>query len=213
MSTRLASLEVVRATKAYRNKQVLHELNLSFGRGEVVAITGENGCGKSTLLKMCAGLITPDSGSVNRHVSLGYCPQDPGLLPRLTIDEHLSVFGTGVGMGPGAAIRRGRELLESLGVGSSENGRLGNLSGGTRQKVNLALALIEDPELLLLDEPYQGFDHGTYVNFWDLVDGWRQAGKSVVVITHLLTETARADRLIVMRPIGHGTNIESETWR
>ncbi len=204
-------LQLTGVAKSYRRKSVLADLNLTVERGEVVAVTGENGCGKSTLLKLCAGFLAPDSGTVARTGTLGYCPQDPGLLPRLTINEHLSAFGTGVGMGGTEAIRIGRGLLESLGVPSSEDGQLQSLSGGTRQKVNLAIALIEDPSLLLLDEPYQGFDHGTYVNFWDLVDGWRHHGKSVIVITHLLTETSRADRLIVMQPLSFGSNIASET--
>jgi ABC-type multidrug transport system ATPase subunit len=70
------------------------------------------------------------------------------------------------------------------------------MSGGTRQKLNLALALLAEPDLLLLDEPYQGFDRGTYVNFWDHCDGWRAQGKAVVVVTHMLAELGRVDRVI-----------------
>ena len=71
-----------------------------------------------------------------------------------------------------------------------------DLSGGTRQKLNLALALLADPTVLLLDEPYQGFDRGTYVNFWDHCDAWRLRGKAVVVVTHMLAELGRADRVV-----------------
>ncbi len=192
-------------SKQFGEKRVLDNFDFSVGSSEVVAVTGENGCGKSTLLKLCCGMITPDSGTVTRRGKLGYCPQDPGLLPRLTINEHLAVFGVGFGINPRRAVIMGRGQLRSLGVPDSENGRLGTLSGGTRQKVNLALALLNDPDLILLDEPYQGFDHGTYVDFWDLVDDWRDEGKSVVVITHLLTETKRADRLVTMKRFGDNT--------
>jgi ABC-2 type transport system ATP-binding protein len=185
-------------SKRFGDKQVLVEYDFSVRAGEVVAVTGENGCGKSTLLKLASGLIRPDGGEVRSDGLVGYCPQDPGLLPRLTVNEHLSAFGAGLGLRKTAAIVTGRETLRSLGVPDSEDAQVGTLSGGTRQKVNLAVALLAKPDLLLLDEPYQGFDHGTYVNFWDLVDRWRSDGKAVVIITHLLTETSRTDRVVVM---------------
>jgi len=71
-----------------------------------------------------------------------------------------------------------------------------DLSGGTKQKLNLALALLGDPKVLLLDEPYQGFDRGTYVNFWDHVDRWREESKAVVIATHMLAELDRVDRVV-----------------
>jgi ABC-2 type transport system ATP-binding protein len=75
-----------------------------------------------------------------------------------------------------------------------------DLSGGTRQKLNLAIALLSDPTVLLLDEPYQGFDRGTYVNFWDHCQTWREQQKSVVVVTHMLAEFGRADRVVELAP-------------
>ncbi len=201
-------LEVSSVSKRFGDKHVLDRFDFHVNPSEVVAVTGENGCGKSTLLKLCSGLIAPDSGTVTRRGRLGYCPQEPGLLPRLTINEHLTVFGIGMGLAPRKAIIKGRGLLRSLGIDDAENGRIGNLSGGTRQKVNLALSLLNDPQLLLLDEPYQGFDHGTYVDFWDLVHDWRDEGMAVVIITHLLTETKRADRLEIMRRVGSSSTAE-----
>jgi ABC-2 type transport system ATP-binding protein len=181
--------------KNYRKRTVLSGVNFTLNRGEVVAIVGENGSGKSTFLKICAGVLTPDEGTVKRNGRVGYCPQDPGLLPNLTIDEHLVCFGTGLGLSPEKAIKRGRKHLKMLGTKDHE-GLAAQLSGGTRQKLNLALALLGNPDILLLDEPYQGFDHGTYVNFWDLVQGWKNEGRAVVVITHLLAELSLADRVV-----------------
>jgi ABC-2 type transport system ATP-binding protein len=181
--------------KRYKNRTVLDGVNFTLQRGEVVAVVGENGSGKSTFLKICAGVLRPDEGQIVRYGKVGYCPQEPGLLPHLTIDEHLRCFGTGLGLSPTKAIKRGRRHLKLLGTKDHE-GLSAQLSGGTRQKLNLALALLGNPDILLLDEPYQGFDHGTYVNFWELVEGWKNKGKAVVVITHLLAELGRADRVI-----------------
>lgn len=183
-------------SKRFRDKQVLDGLDFAVARGEVVAVVGENGCGKSTLLKLCAGLLAPDRGTVSVTGAVGYCPQEPGLLSRLTIDEHLAVFGAGFGLSRQRARAVGRAHLAALGVPDAENAAVGTLSGGTRQKLNLALALLGQPQVLLLDEPYQGFDHGTYVDFWQLVGAWRTDGKAVVVITHLLAELSLADRVV-----------------
>ncbi len=182
--------------KRYDGRTVLDGLDVAVGSGEVVAVVGENGCGKSTLLKLCAGVLAPDAGTVMVAGEVGYCPQEPGLLDRLTIDEHLAIFGSGLGLSERDAQKRGRHHLAQLGVADASNGAVGTLSGGTRQKLNLALALLGDPDLLLLDEPYQGFDHGTYVDFWALVGGWRDEGRSVMVITHMLADLSLADRVV-----------------
>ncbi len=99
-------------------------------------------------------------------------------------------------MSSAQAISKGRAILDSFGFSRNEQEVLGKLSGGTRQKFNLALALLSDPAVLLLDEPYQGFDRGVYINFWDHVDQWRADGKAIVVVTRLLTELTRVDRVV-----------------
>jgi ABC-2 type transport system ATP-binding protein len=177
---------------------VLDSAWLSVASGEVVALVGENGAGKSTLLRICAGLLRPDGGEVSVGGRIGYCPQEPGLLELLTADEHLRLFGTAVGLTGAAAVACGRELLSGLGFAAKDNATAGELSGGSRQKLNLALALLSDPVVLLLDEPYQGFDHGSYVSFWDHVERWRQEGRAIVVVTHLLVESVPVDRVIEM---------------
>lgn len=193
-------LDVANVGKAFRKRQVLHGVNLRVDAGEVVAVIGENGAGKTTLLRICAGLEQPTSGSVTVTGRIGYCPQTAGLLDLLTADEHLVTFGRAAGLDRAGALQRGRALLEQLGVRTT--GQLvKHMSGGDRQKLNLALTLLGDRALLLLDEPYQGFDHGTYVNFWEHVDGWRRDGKAVVVVTHLLTELHRVDRVLELTRI------------
>ena len=93
-------------------------------------------------------------------------------------------------------MRRGRAILEEFEFPVRGRAVIRDLSGGTRQKLNVALALLCDPTVLLLDEPYQGFDRGTYVNFWDHCQRWRDAGKAVIVVTHMLAELERVDRVM-----------------
>ena len=137
-----------------------------------------------------------DGGRVTVGGAIGYCPQIPGLFELLTAEDHLVMFGCGAGLGRAESLERGRRILEEFDYPLHERTVTRDLSGGTRQKLNLALALLSDPTVLLLDEPYQGFDRGTYVNFWDHCKVWRDEGRAVVVVTHMLAELERADRVV-----------------
>ena len=192
----MVQLDVAQVGKRYGRVTILEGVDLSVRRGEVVALTGENGAGKSTLMRICAGLLAADSGTVQVGGRIGYCPQAPSLFELLTADDHLVMFGRGLGLSRGDALDRGHAILDEFGFPHGDRSVTRDLSGGTRQKLNLALALLADPSLLLLDEPYQGFDHGTYVNFWDHCETWRRAGKAVVVVTHMLAELERVDRVV-----------------
>jgi ABC-2 type transport system ATP-binding protein len=189
-------LQATGVTKSFGRRRVLLGADLEVHAGEAVAIVGENGVGKTTLLGICAGLIAPDGGMVRRPVRVGYCPQQPGLVDLLTADQHLVLFGGALGLDRASALRSGRDVLESLGFPVGDTAVVRDLSGGTRQKLNLALALLGEPPVLLLDEPYQGFDRGSYVDFWQHVDAWRHDGRGVVVVTHLLAELQRVDRVV-----------------
>lgn len=184
--------------KTRRRRQVLCGADLEVAAGESVAIVGENGSGKSTLLNICAGVIRADAGDVQRPGRIGLCPQQPGLVDLLTIDDHVRLTAAGTN-DPRAATRRTRSLLDELGLDAPPRITAAELSGGQRQKLNLALSLTNDPQLLLLDEPYQGFDHGSYLSLWDIVGRWTQEGRSVVVITHLLAEHERVNRVLTLQ--------------
>ncbi|MGH2850064.1 MAG: ATP-binding cassette domain-containing protein [Solirubrobacteraceae bacterium] len=196
---RAAGAELLAATgvgKRYGRKLVLDDVALSARAGEAVAVIGENGAGKSTLLEICAGLTRADRGRVIVGDRVGYCPQQPGLFDLLNADEHMALFAPGLRLRRGAALERGRELLEEFAFPVGDRAPAGQLSGGARQKLNLALALLGSPTVLLLDEPYQGFDHGAYISFWDHVSRWKSDGLAVVVVTHLLADVSLVDRVV-----------------
>ncbi|RSN64134.1 ABC transporter [Streptomyces sp. WAC 04229] len=190
--------------KSYGRRRVLDGVDLVVRAGEVAAIVGSNGAGKSSMIKICAGLLAPDAGRVSVTGRLGYCPQNAGVMGFLTPREHFTLFGAGRGMGGRDADRRGRELASALDWSVARRTLAKDLSGGTRQKLNVVLSALGDPDVLLLDEPYQGFDRGSYVDFWQNVWGWREEGKAVVVVTHMLNELDRVDHVLDLSPRTQG---------
>lgn len=182
--------------KAYRDRPVLRGVSLDLFPGQLVGIVGENGAGKSTLLRILAGDLAADRGTVERIGALGFCPQDTVLHEAFTVEQHLRFFQAAYGLdGP----ERAFELLEQLNCAGYRTERVAALSGGTRQKLNLVLALMHDPRVLLLDEPYQGFDWETYLRFWDLAADLRERGCAVLVVSHLAHDASRLDTLYRLR--------------
>jgi ABC-type multidrug transport system ATPase subunit len=182
-----------------RSRPVLRGADVALLPGEVVGLVGENGSGKSTLMKILVGALRPDAGTVTRVGRLGYCPQEPVIYERLTCDEHFELFGRAYRMGADEERRSRRELYAALGFERYATTRADQLSGGTLAKLNLGLALLADPEVLLLDEPYAGFDWDTYLRFWELVAQRRELGRSVLIISHFVTDEQRFDRIVELR--------------
>ncbi|GAA0250630.1 ABC transporter ATP-binding protein [Saccharothrix mutabilis subsp. mutabilis] len=184
---------------ARRTVPVLRGADLALRAGEVVGLVGENGSGKSTLMKVLVGALRPDAGSVTVHGRLGHCPQEPVVYERLTCDEHFELFGRAYRMTVDAERAARRDLYRALGFERYTGTRADRLSGGTLAKLNLGLALLADPDVLLLDEPYAGFDWDTYLRFWDLVAHRRAAGRAVLVISHFVADEERFDRVVALR--------------
>ncbi|WP_317852511.1 ABC transporter ATP-binding protein [Streptomyces venezuelae] len=177
--------------KAYRSRRVLKGVSLTLQPGTLAGVVGENGSGKSTLLRVLCGQTAADAGEVELRGSLGYCPQEAVLNDVLTVDQHLRWFRTAYRLDGSAC--RAEQLLEELHLAEYRHTRVEQLSGGARQKLNLTLALMHDPYVLLLDEPYQGFDWETYLRFWEVAARLRDRGRCVLVVSHLAWDTGRLD--------------------
>lgn len=185
-------MDVTDVHHSYRQHAVLRGVDLQLRPGTLAGIVGENGAGKTTLLKILSGELRPDRGSVSHNSRFGYCPQSVVLDDSFTVRQHLDFFKYAFGL---PDLGRAEEVMEALAFTAYLDQRAGLLSGGSRQKLNLTLALMHDPDVLLLDEPYQGFDWETYLCFWELATRLRDTGRSVLVVSHLAYDIDRLDLL------------------
>jgi ABC-2 type transport system ATP-binding protein len=183
----------------FGRRWVLQDVGFHLSPGEAVVVSGENGSGKSTFLALLCGLVRPTVGSIECVARPAFCPQDALIYPYLTPLEHFQLFGVAAGMTPEAIRRNGAALLETLRFGADARRAAHLLSGGTRQKLNLALALLPDSPVLLLDEPYAGFDLEAYHAFLGWLESARRAGRGIVVVSHLAYDRERYDRRLEMR--------------
>jgi len=188
-------LKVENIAKAFGKNKVLRNVSFEMNRSSLYGIVGENGSGKSTLLKIIVGEWKSDHGRISVGGRLGYCPQKTLLFSQLTIDEHFRYFAAAYGIEKSTLISRSESLMNRFNFKKYQTEKVANLSGGTQQKLNLALALLHQPNLLILDEPYSGFDWDTYLKFWDYTNQLRTEGCAILVVTHFLTEKERFDKV------------------
>lgn len=200
-------LEIAGLSKGFRSgppwhrvtTPVLKDIDLAVVAGELVGLVGENGSGKSTLMKIVVGLLGRDAGSISRPERIGYCPQLPLLWSKLTVSEHFRLFGVAYDMDAMKAHEAARDLLKELQFERYANYRVEDVSGGTAQKLNLALSLMHSPQLLLLDEPYSGFDWETYLRFWEMAEARRRRGMAIMIVSHMLTERERLSKVFELK--------------
>jgi len=182
-----------------RTVEVLDGADIDIQAGEIVGIVGANGSGKSTLMKILVGALEADAGAITHDGAVGWCPQETLLYDRLTVTETFDLFGSAYGM-TDAEIEAARDrLAEQLDFEEFLDYQVRHLSGGNRQKVNLGVALMHDPDVLLLDEPYTGFDWETYLAFWELTEDLTADGTAIAIISHFVSERERFDRLFELR--------------
>jgi ABC-2 type transport system ATP-binding protein len=202
--------------KYYGDVKAVDGISFEVGKGEVFGMLGPNGAGKTTTIEVLEGLRAPDGGTVevfgldvSAHAEsikqrIGVQLQTVSLYPRLTVTELLDLFG---------AFYKKRiptkQLIDSVDLEERAHARSMNLSGGQQQRLSIALALVNDPELVFLDEPTTGLDPAARRALWDLVKGLQERGKSVMLTTHYMEEaTELCDRVAVM---DHGHILEIGT--
>jgi ABC-2 type transport system ATP-binding protein len=195
--------------KTYADVVAVDGLDLDVHPGECFGLLGPNGAGKTTTIEICEGLNQPDAGEVlvlghDWHTGaralrqrLGISLQETQFSEKLTVSETLQLFRSFY-----ARPRPLEEVLDAVQLGEKRNGRVGQLSGGQKQRLALACALVADPELFFLDEPTTGLDPQSRRQLWDLIEGVKRAGRTVVITTHYMEEAERlCDRVAI---VDHG---------
>ena len=183
-------------TKRYGAREALRGVSFSAPPGERLAVIGPNGAGKTTLLSILAGILEPTGGKVTLD-RVGWVPQEPAVYGKLSVAENLRLFARLEKVGdPDAAVAR---ALEQTGLSDRARDELSTLSGGNRQRVNIAIGLLGDPPVLLLDEPSSALDPRHRQRVWTFLDRLAGDGTTIVFATHDLAEAARhADRVLVL---------------
>jgi ABC-2 type transport system ATP-binding protein len=191
-------LEARDLTKRYGRREALRKVSLAARRGEKVAVIGPNGAGKTTLLSILAGNQKADEGTISHAPNeLGWVPQQAALYSKLTVRENLLLFARlERSPDPAAAVDR---MLDQTRLHDRADDQVGVLSGGNRQRVNIAIGLLADPEVLLLDEPSAALDPRQREYLWEFISGLTAGGTCVVYATHYIEEVDRyADTVVVL---------------
>jgi len=216
-------LQVDGLRKRYGDNEVVRGLSFTIKRGDCFGLLGPNGAGKTTTLRCCLGLIEPDGGAITMvgepvpkngreaRIRVGVVPQMDNLDPDFTVRENLLIYGGYFGLPRDLLEARIPQLLEFAGLSTKRDVGIRTLSGGMKRRLTLARALINDPELLILDEPTTGLDPQARHLIWDGLRQLLSQGKTILLTTHFMDEAERlATRLAV---IDHGIMIANDTPR
>jgi ABC-2 type transport system ATP-binding protein len=203
----VSAIEVSGLKKSYGPREVLHGVSFSVEAGEVFALLGPNGAGKTTTVEILEGYRRRDDGSVqvlgvdpsragtDFRARIGIVLQSAAVYPLLSVREILDLFA-----GYYKRARNVPEVIELVGLAEKSESRVRTLSGGQLRRLDLALALVGDPELIFLDEPTTGFDPAARRQAWDTIRDLRGLGKSILLTTHYMEEAQNlADRLAILR--------------
>jgi lipooligosaccharide transport system ATP-binding protein len=216
-------LSVSGLRKSYGNHEVVRELDFAIRRGECFGLLGPNGAGKTTTLRCCLGLIDPNAGTITlvgepvpkaareARVRVGVVPQMDNIDPDFTVAENLIIYGRYFRMPDALINERIPRLLEFAGLATKADANIRTLSGGMKRRLTLARALVNDPELLILDEPTTGLDPQARHLIWSGLRQLLTQGKTILLTTHFMDEAERlCTRLAV---IDHGRMIASDSPR
>lgn len=217
------ALHLVGLTRRFGAITAVDDLTLTVDRGEVFGLLGPNGSGKTTTIRMLCGLLAPDAGTARvaevdvieapeevRH-RIGYMSQRFGLYEDLTVLENLRFYGALYGLPRAQLAERIDRIERTVGLGARRDQLVGTLSGGWKQRVALASAILHQPPILFLDEPTAGVDPASRRTFWSIIGTLARHGTTVLVTTHYMDEAERCTRLAMMmygRLIAFGTPAE-----
>jgi ABC-2 type transport system ATP-binding protein len=194
-----ATVAVESLTKRFGARVALERVTFELHPGELVAIIGPNGAGKTTLLSILAGALPASDGRIARSQDrpFGWVPQQPALYSKLSVDENLRLFARLERLpDPDQAVAR---MLRQTGLEERAGDEVGRLSGGNQQRVNIAIGLLSEPAVLLLDEPSASLDPRQRERLWEFIGGLAGHGTTVVYSTHNVAEAERyADRVLVL---------------
>lgn len=204
-----ALVTITDLTMAFGATTVIKDLNFQINRGETFGLLGANGSGKTTIIRALLGIYQPTSGSllidgqvytVDSGIKLGYLPEERGLYKKESVLSVMVYFGRLKGMTKQAAEAWSRQYLERVGLVDKADTRLDKLSGGQQQKVQLGVTIMNDPELLILDEPTKGFDPVNRRLLMTIIEEHQAAGATVIFVTHQMEEVERlCDRIILLK--------------
>ncbi len=204
-------IQLQQVTKRFGDRDVVRDVSWTIQPGEIFGIVGPSGCGKTTTVRLMTGVYIPTSGSVNvlgknpatfnahDREQLGYMPQLFVLYPNLNVLENMRFAASMYGVSLTKRRKRIDELLNFVELDDARKTLAGNISGGMQRRLQLAAALVHEPELLFVDEPTAGIDPVLRGRFWDQFKELKTMGKSLVVTTQYVNEVAYCDRVAVMR--------------
>ncbi|RMB58946.1 ABC transporter ATP-binding protein [Tessaracoccus antarcticus] len=188
---------------------VIKELSFDVARGETFGFLGSNGSGKTTTIRALLGIYQPTSGILHidgrpfrpaKGDRLGYLPEERGLYKKESVIDVMTYFGTLKGLGRQQAKSWSLKFLQRVDLADKEKARLDKLSGGQQQKIQLGVTIMNDPELLILDEPTKGFDPVNRRLVMQIIDETKKAGATVMMVTHQMEEVERlCDRVILLK--------------
>ncbi len=196
-------------SKSYGKKKVLTDVTMEIKQGEIFGLLGPSGCGKSTTVRIMAGILKPDKGRIEilgknmpdfeTMSRIGYMAQTAALYPVLSGYENLKFFGSMYGLKKKEIHDRAEEVTNLLGLTKDLGKMVSAYSGGMKQRLSLAITLLANPQVLILDEPTVGIDPILRKSIWDTLYTMRANGVTIIITTHVMDEVAHCDRLVMMQ--------------
>jgi len=215
------SISISKINHCYGREQVLFDLNIDVPKGIIFGLLGPSGCGKTTTVKIMSGIIEASSGTVlvlNEQMPklslmhrIGYMAQSDALYPLLTGEENLCFFSRLYGLCSKRIKERVFEVLSLVNLIEHSHKLVSAYSGGMKRRLSLALSLLHEPEVLILDEPTVGIDPVLRKNIWDKLHELTKKGMSILITTHVMDEAEKCHQLALMRDgmlIAHGTPLD-----